>query len=879
MSIVRQRSPLKRSHTPAPLTLARWALTATAAAALAACGGGGGGEPEPVAPVNQAPTVSLATPAPNATVAAGDTITITATAADSDGTVVRVEFYDGATKLGEDTAAPYEFVWTNASAGAHTISVRAIDNAGATATSASVPVTVNAPPVNQVPTVSITAPATNFKANAPASVKLVANAADADGTVAEVKFYRVTNPGSALNLLGTATKVGGSYELNQTLAAGTYDIVAVVKDNAGASNQSGTVRLIVNALPAVSITSPAAGTSVKVGSNVTLRATASDDDGSINKVEFFLNGSATPLGQATRVGTTNEYTFAWNNVPVGAATIMARATDNDGAVQSSASLAVNVAANVPPTVTLDNPTAGTNAPTTLVLSASAGDSDGTVASVQFFNGAVLLGNGTLAAGKYTLSVPIAAAQPNTTYVVTARATDDLGAQTTTASKSITIAANVPPAVSVTSAAAVTLDAGNAAKTLTLTANATDSDGIAKVEFFNGATKLGEDTTAPFQFSWAGVAAGTYNITARATDTVGSVTTSAAQSLTVTPNVEGLWSTLSTAQKAGLTMTPNRPVEAGGVDAVEILSTIGLNTVIPGWAAALAQSVRVLGNLHPAAPVAPATRSPVTACPGGGTMFYDIDPANPTTGRFYNYDNCVIAGFTFYGGSSMTPYSHTDGSVVPPVVRAIGSAVDYVQLSPTSYRITVDALRVTGNGVPQAGAESFPRNAIPYSRLDCTVTGGVTSCITNSGVNFLWGTDLAWTGFAENAIVPPALNHATDDSYVLNGVERSHHCPPDPTLPNQGRDACLAAPPAARHIRFEAMTNLSGRAIVYGNNGWSVVTRLAPSAPGVERLRVVRTITTATTIGGVTYPVGTAAPEVFSCTVSAVTGDWGCTLVP
>ena len=56
--------------------------------------------------------------------------------------VARVEFYDGATKLGEDTTAPYEFTWTNPSTGAHTITARAIDNAGATAVSSSTPVTV-----------------------------------------------------------------------------------------------------------------------------------------------------------------------------------------------------------------------------------------------------------------------------------------------------------------------------------------------------------------------------------------------------------------------------------------------------------------------------------------------------------------------------------------------------------------------------------------------------------------------------------------------------------------------------------------------------------------------------------------------------------------
>ena len=52
-------------------------------------------------------------------------------ALDSDGTVVRVEFFEGATKLGEDTSAPFAFVWTDAAPGSHTVTVRAFDNMGA----------------------------------------------------------------------------------------------------------------------------------------------------------------------------------------------------------------------------------------------------------------------------------------------------------------------------------------------------------------------------------------------------------------------------------------------------------------------------------------------------------------------------------------------------------------------------------------------------------------------------------------------------------------------------------------------------------------------------------------------------------------------------
>ena len=57
--------------------------------------------------------------------------------------------------------------------------------------------------------------------------------------------------------------------------------------------------------------------------------------------------------------------------------------------------------------------------------------------------------------------------------------------------------------------------------MSLAASASDPDGtVAKVEFFNGATKLGEDATAPYAFTWSGVRPGTYTLTARATDDLG-----------------------------------------------------------------------------------------------------------------------------------------------------------------------------------------------------------------------------------------------------------------------------------------------------------------------------------------------------------------------
>ncbi len=76
--------------------------------------------------------------------------------------------------------------------------------------------------------------------------------------------------------------------------------------------------------------------------------------------------------------------------------------------------------------------------------------------------------------------------------------------------------NQPPTISISSPTKSTSYASPA--TITIYANASDPDGaISKVEFYLGASKLGESLTSPYSYTWKDVAAGTYSVTAVATD--------------------------------------------------------------------------------------------------------------------------------------------------------------------------------------------------------------------------------------------------------------------------------------------------------------------------------------------------------------------------
>lgn len=97
----------------------------------------------PVVAPNSPPTVSLIRPTSGATVSFGTPVTLEASASDTDGSVVRVEFYVGAVKLGEATAAPFTLVWASPPLGTNALSAVATDDRGASATSVVVSMTVS----------------------------------------------------------------------------------------------------------------------------------------------------------------------------------------------------------------------------------------------------------------------------------------------------------------------------------------------------------------------------------------------------------------------------------------------------------------------------------------------------------------------------------------------------------------------------------------------------------------------------------------------------------------------------------------------------------------------------------------------------------------
>ena len=195
-----------------------------AMAVLAACGGGS--DPESPGSSNLPPSVALASPGGGNV---GTAVTLTATAADSDGSVARVEFFDGGSSLGSDTSAPYTATWTPTTAGSHVLTARATDNQGATTTSAAASVVVGPPPGADTvaPTVALASPA-NFAVGLTGMVSLAATAADNVG-VAGVEFQI---DGAAIGASDTAAPYTATLD-TAAFAAGQHVVRARASDAAG----------------------------------------------------------------------------------------------------------------------------------------------------------------------------------------------------------------------------------------------------------------------------------------------------------------------------------------------------------------------------------------------------------------------------------------------------------------------------------------------------------------------------------------------------------------------------------------------------------------------------------------------------------------------
>ena len=388
---------------------------------------------------NNPPSVSLTSPSNGSTFTAPASVTVNASASDTDGTIAQVAFFANGTHIGTDTTAPFSISWSGVPAGSYSLTGVATDSGSASATSAAVSITVGTgtPPPTTLPAgwsaadvgatgaagSSTFANGTYTVTGAGADVWGTADAFHyayrsmvGDGTIVArvttiqhihawtkvgvmmrstlsassahgfmmvaasaekgVPFQRrptdgaatVSSPGSQstaprwVKLVRAGSLITGyespdgvnwtvvgsdTFTMGGTILVGLAVSSHVTGVKATATFDNVTVTAAgtpppPNQPPAVSLTSPAAGTAFTAPATVNLAASATDSDGTITRVEFYANG--------TLVGTdtSSPYQFSWTNIPAGSYTLTAIARDDDAASTTSSGVSITVNGVAPP---------------------------------------------------------------------------------------------------------------------------------------------------------------------------------------------------------------------------------------------------------------------------------------------------------------------------------------------------------------------------------------------------------------------------------------------------------------------------------------------------------------------------------------------------
>ncbi|WP_231759792.1 glycosyl hydrolase family 18 protein [Microbulbifer elongatus] len=189
------------------------------------------------------------------------------------------------------------------------------------------------PPPPVPPQGSITAPTAGSTHSEDDSVVFTVSASDADGTVTTVEFF--------IDGALVATDTAAPWETTWTAVTGEPTLTARITDSDNLSVTTAPVTFTVEeevvvgpTAPEISITAPADGSTHTTGDTLTIAATASDSDGTVSQVAFYVDGNL------ISTDTSAPYAATWT-ATLGSHTLSAVATDND-ALETSAEAAISV---------------------------------------------------------------------------------------------------------------------------------------------------------------------------------------------------------------------------------------------------------------------------------------------------------------------------------------------------------------------------------------------------------------------------------------------------------------------------------------------------------------------------------------------------------
>ena len=345
------------------------------------------------------------------------------------------------------------------------------------------------------------------------------------------KSYLVYRNGTQI---GTSTTT--SYSATSLTPNTSYSMTVKATDTSGTSAASSAL-VVKTSADTTKPSTPGnlAATSI-TATSFTLTWTASTDNVAVTSYNIYK------AGVLAGTSTTNSFAIA-GLTPSTAYSMTVVAKDAAGNLSSTSS-----AKSVKTTTDTTAPSAPANlasstiTTTTFTVTWTASTDNVAVTGYNIYRGgSTLMGSST------TTTFNATGLTANTSYSITVKAKDAAGnLSAASAALAVKTAASVnqPPVVTLTAPAAN--DVVTLPSTVTLTATASDPDGtVAKVEFFNGTTSLGQGTLVPAQlntwqlittFSPSALQSFSPSLTAVATDSTGATGTSAAVSISLLPSL-------------------------------------------------------------------------------------------------------------------------------------------------------------------------------------------------------------------------------------------------------------------------------------------------------------------------------------------------------
>jgi hypothetical protein len=304
-----------------------------------------------VTPIGAPPVVRIVNPPEGANLSAGTSVNIIADAVAPDGFIRKVEFYLNGILLNTSLTFPFTSSWTPQVPGRYQFVAIGYDDKSNAVASSPVVLNVN----GAFPTASIASPERSGMTVVQGSIlPVTVRAAGPDGGFASLKTIEFLVDGIVYDSLPkSSTTVPNSsgapaiapvlaepfiFNWKSNVAIGSHRLSVRVTGNTNLSVTSAevSVNVVANQPPRVAITSPTPATGIVMNAATMISAAPTDSDGSIELVEFYVNG--TKVGSASK----SPYQYSWTPTSSGAFELSAKATDDGGSTAESVVVVVNV---------------------------------------------------------------------------------------------------------------------------------------------------------------------------------------------------------------------------------------------------------------------------------------------------------------------------------------------------------------------------------------------------------------------------------------------------------------------------------------------------------------------------------------------------------